>query len=262
MIRTLSIAATALALLASPAVAQDAPEKAPEPAAAAEVAAPEPALKVTGGVTLVSKYRFRGIGLSDEDPAIQGTINLNHESGFYAGLWSSSIDGFGELGGSNIELDLYAGYKKEIVSNLTLDVGVLYYAYPGSKGGNFEFFEPYANVSGPVGPGSFKVGVAFAPADKGIGGNSNLYTFGDYALPIKGTPITLNSHLGWSKGKTTLTPGGDYLDWSLGASATWRNLTVGAAYVDTNISRSDAIAAGATRKIVDGTVVLSLGASF
>ena len=262
MIRTLSIAAATLAVLASPAAAQDAPEKAPEPAVAAEPATPEPALKVSGGVTLVSKYRFRGIGLSDEDPAIQGTINVNHESGLYAGFWSSSIDGFGELGGSNIELDLYAGYKKEIIPSLTLDVGVLYYAYPGSKGGNFEFFEPYANVSGPVGPGTAKVGVAFAPSDKGIGGNSNLYTFGDYALPIKGTPISLNGHLGWSKGKTTLTPGGDYLDWSLGASATWRNLTVGAAYVDTNISRSDAIAAGATRNIVDGTVVLSLGASF
>lgn len=263
MIRTLSVAAATVVLLASPAVAQDvAPEKAPELAVAAAEPEATPALTVTGGVTLVSKYRFRGIGLSDEDPAIQGTINLNHESGLYAGVWSSSIDGFGELGGSNIEVDIYAGYKKEIISSLTLDVGVLYYAYPGSKGGNFEFFEPYANVSGPIGPGTAKVGVAFAPSDKGIGGNSNLYTFGDYALPIKGTPVTLNGHFGYLKGDTTLTPGGDYLDWSLGAAATWRNLTVGAAYVDTNISRRDALAAGATKKIVDGTVVLSLGASF
>ena len=196
------------------------------------------------------------------DPALQGTINLNHDSGFYAGVWGSSIDGFGELGGSNLELDLYGGYKTEIAKGVTLDAGLLYYAYPGSKGGDFEFFEPYANVSGSIGPATLKVGGAFAPAQDGIGGNSNIYLFSDAGLPIKGTPITFNGHVGWSKGDTTLTPGGDYIDWSLGASAAWRNLTFGAAYVDTNISRNDALSAGATKRIVDGAVVLSLGASF
>lgn len=248
MFRIVSLVALA-ALSATPALAEEAPQA-------------EPALKVSGGAMLVSKYRFRGIGLSDEDPAIQGTINLNHDSGLYAGVWSSSIDGFGELGGSNIEVDLYGGYKKDIGGGFAADVGLLYYAYPGSKGGDFEFFEPYANVSTAVGPATLKVGGAFAPAQDGIGGNSNIYLFSDAGLPIKGTPITLNAHLGWSKGDSTLTPGGDYFDWSLGASAAWRNLTFGAAYVDTNISRRDAFSAGATKKIVDGTVVLSLGASF
>jgi len=251
MIRSFSLVAVAALLAALPAVAQTVPDQ-----------APEPSLDVTGGVTLVSQYRFRGISLSDEKPTVQGTINLSHDSGFYVGTWASGLDGFGELGGSNLELDLYGGYKREIVKGATLDVGLLYYAYPGSRGGNFEFFEPYASVSGAVGPGTAKVGVAFAPSDKAIGGNSNLYTFGEYALPIKRTPITLGSHLGWSKGNTTLTPGGDYLDWSLGASATWRNLTLGAAYVDTNISGRDARAAGTTRDIVDSAVVFSLGASF
>ena len=124
------------------------------------------------------------------------------------------------------------------------------------------FRSPYANVSGSIGPATLKVGGAFAPAQDGIGGNSNIYLFSDAGLPINGTPITVNGHVGWSKGKTTLTPGGDYLDWSLGANAAWRNLTFGAAYVDTNISRTDALSAGATKGIVDGAVVLSLGASF
>ena len=242
MIHVFTLAAAAL-LAAAPAIA-------------------EPTLKLSGGVTLVSQYRFRGISLSDERPTLQGTINLNHDSGLYGGAWASGLDGFGELGGSNLELDLYAGYKKEIMKGATLDVGLLYYAYPGSKGGNFEFFEPYANVSGALGPGTAKLGVAFAPSDRAIGGNSNFYTFGEYALPIKHTPVTLNSHLGWSNGNTSLTPGGDYLDWSLGATAAWRNLTLGAAWVDTNISRHDARGAGTTRDIVDSAVVLSLGASF
>ncbi len=254
MFRSLTVLAGSAALFASPVLAQDA-SVAPSPA-------PSPALTITGGVTGVSQYRFRGISLSDEKPALQGTINLNHKSGFYVGAWSSSLDGFGELGGSNIELDLYGGYKKDVGAGFVTDVGLLYYAYPGSKGGNFEFFEPYANVAKAIGPGTAKVGVAFAPSQKALGNHSNLYTFGEYALPLKGTPITLNSHVGYSKGKTALTPGDHYLDWSLGASAAWRNLTFGASYVDTNISRRDALSVGATKDIVDRAIVLSVGASF
>lgn len=223
----------------------------------------EPAeVTITGGATLVSQYRFRGIGLSDEKPAIQGTITVNHDSGVYAGVWASSLDGFGELGGANVELDLYAGYRKQVADGITVDAGLLYYAYPGSEGGAFEFFEPYANVSGAIGPVTAKLGAAFAPAQDGIGGNSNLYLFNDNSLAIAGTPLTLTSHVGWSNGDTTLTPGGDYLDWSLGATASWRNLTAGVAYVDTDISDTVALAAGATPDIVDDAVVLSLTASF
>ena len=233
----------------------------PVVAAAQEPVVTPPDLTFSGGVSLVSQYRFRGLGLSDEKPALQGTINLNHKSGPYAGLWASSTDGFGELGGSNLELDLYGG-TKVLLGKATLDVGLLYYAYPGSTGGDFEFFEPYANISLPIGPATTKLGAAFAPAQDAIGGNSNIYLFNDNSLPLKGTPLSLTSHIGWSKGDTTLSPGGDYLDWSLGAAASWRNLTFGLAYVDTNISRTQAVAAGANRDIVDKAVVLSLGATF
>ena len=233
----------------------------PVVAAAQEPVVTPPDLTFSSGVLLVSQYRFRGLGLSDEKPALQGTINLNHKSGPYAGLWASSTDGFGELGGSNLELDLYAG-TKVLLGKATLDVGLLYYAYPGSTGGDFEFFEPYANISLPIGPATTKLGAAFAPAQDAMGGNSNIYLFNDNSLPLKGTPLSLTSHIGWSKGDTTLSPGGDYLDWSLGAAASWRNLTFGLAYVDTNISRTQAVAAGANRDIVDKAVVLSLGATF
>ena len=47
----------------------------------------------SGYVQGVSDYRFRGYSLSGGDPALQGTINLNHSSGFYAGAWASSLDG-------------------------------------------------------------------------------------------------------------------------------------------------------------------------
>jgi uncharacterized protein (TIGR02001 family) len=232
------------------------------PAFAQTPEAPRPALTVSGGVTLTSQYRFRGISLSGEQPALQGTLNLNHSSGLYAGVWASSLDGFGELGGSNLELDLYAGWRHQIASGVTVDAGLLYYAYPGSSGGDFEFFEPYANVSVTRGPVTGKLGVAFAPSQDALAGNSNTYVYADLSLAVPHTPLTLTGHLGNSHGNTPLTPSGDYLDWSLGVSASWRNLTVTAAWVDTNLSAAEAATGGATRDIVDGALVATLGASF
>lgn len=220
------------------------------------------ALTVTGSVTLASQYRFRGISLSDERPALQGTLNLNHRSGLYAGVWGSNIDGFGELGGSNLELDFYAGFRRQIASGVTVDAGLLYYAYPGSSGGDFEFFEPYANVSVTRGPVTGKLGIAFAPSQDALANNSNTYIYGDLSVAIPNTPIMLTGHLGNSHGRTPLTPSGDYLDWSLGASATLRNLTLGVAYVDSNLNATEAALGGATRDIVDGAVVATLSASF
>jgi uncharacterized protein (TIGR02001 family) len=245
MIRSLCIALAAASSLAGPAVAQS-----------------DPPLTVTGGVTLASQYRFRGISLSDERVALQGTIGLNHASGLYAGIWGSTLDGFGELGGSNLELDLYAGYRHRIADGVAVDAGLLYYAYPGSSGGDFEFFEPYANLSVTRGPATIKAGVAFAPSQDALADNSNFYLFTDVAVAIPDSPITLTGHLGNSHGDTPLTPSGDYLDWSIGASVAWRNLSIGVAYVDTDLSGTEAASGGATRDIVDGAVVATLGTSF
>lgn len=248
MFRPFMVAAAA-ALFASPTFAE-------------EAGPPDPAIKVTGGITLTSQYRFRGISLSDEHAALQGTINLNHKSGLYAGVWSSNIDGWGELGGSNLEVDLYGGWKGEVAKGVTLDGGLLYYAYPGSKGGDFEFFEPYAKVSGNIGPVAATVGVAYAWEQDALAGDDNLYLFNDNGLPIKGTPITLTTHVGHSSGGSALAAGDDYWDWSLGATAAWKNLTFGVSYVDTNIDRAQALSVGATKGIVDSAIVASLSASF
>ena len=48
---------------------------------------------VSANVALTTDYRFRGVSLSAGDPAIQGGIDVGHESGFYVGTWASSIEG-------------------------------------------------------------------------------------------------------------------------------------------------------------------------
>src|SRR5438046_5764784 len=116
----LPLALVASASAAAPAIAQQ--------AAAAATPPPPP---VTGNMTLVSEYRFRGIDQTFGKPAIQGGFDYSHASGIYLGNWNSNVNqGAGYVGG-NLEMDFYGGYKKAF-GDFGLDVGAIYYYYPGS----------------------------------------------------------------------------------------------------------------------------------
>ena len=91
--------------------------------------------EISGNVSMVSDYAFRGVSQTDNQMAIQGGFDYAHESGFYVGTWASNVDS-NFLGGDGvdpqIELDLYAGYGMELANGVGLDFGVLQYFYPGS----------------------------------------------------------------------------------------------------------------------------------
>jgi len=243
----LGMSALALAAVSAPAFAQD--------------AVPASDFTVTGGATLVTDYRFRGISQTDKRFAVQGTLTVSHSSGFYASVWGSSIDDYIANGGDQ-EIDLIAGYSKAFGS-ITVDGGVLYYYYPGSGGITTDFFEPYASVKTTYGPVTAKVGVAFAPKQHALayvgGANAredNLYVYGELSGAVG--PIALTSHLGYSHGPSYLTIGKNYWDWNVGASYTWNHLTFGVSYVDTN---KDALSPSG-RNISKAGVVGSVGVAF
>jgi uncharacterized protein (TIGR02001 family) len=202
------------------------------PAAAQEASA----FTISGGATLVSDYRFRGISQTDKRFAVQGTFTVAHESGFYATVWGSSIDDY-VYNGSDQEIDFIGGYRKTF-GGTTLDAGVLYYYYPGSGGIASDFFEPYVSVAHAFGPVTAKVTANYAPKQAalsiGSGKEDNLYLAGDLSAAIPNTPVSLTAHVGRSFGPSYLTIGDEYTDWSLGASATFDHLSVGIAYVDTD----------------------------
>lgn len=249
-------------LLATPAFAQTGGEPAPaEEASPIEASGPS-SLTLSGEVTAVSQYRFRGISQSDEDPALQGQLTLSHTGGFYAGAFASTLDGFGEKGGADFELDLYAGYRADLGSGLSLDAGLLYYALPGSEGGDFEFFEPYASLSGTLGPVTATLGAAYAPDQDALAGD-NLYLRADADASVPFTPVTIRAHLGRSGGAgTPFTPSTNYFDWSLGADYVLGPVTLGLDYVDTDLSGAEARESSATRDIVDAALVASIGLRF
>jgi len=238
------LAATVLAgsmFAAAPALAQEAGE-----------------FTISGNATLVTDYRFRGISLSDGDFAVQGGVDVSHSSGFYVGTWASSLEDSAVYG--NAELDIYAGWTGEVGSGVSLDVGMLYYAYPNGKVGDANIWEPYASVSADVGPASVTVGAAYAWEQDSLGGDDNLYVYTDLGVGIPDTPLSLSGHLGYTDG--ALSPkiltgsgtGGGF-DWSLGASfAVTENLSLGLSYVGVQGDSFDSLS--------NDTLVASIGVSF
>lgn len=237
---TYRLIALAAGLFATPALAQEAP--------------PKP-FTVSGSVALVSDYRFRGVSQSDKHMVVQGGLTLSHETGLYASVWGSNLAGWGTFGGSNMELDLVGGYKLP-VGGATIDAGLTWYMYPGGAS-NTDFAEPYVKVSSTLGPVTALAGIAYAPRQQALGNYSNtpqsrgqkqdnLYVWGDASMGIAGTPVTAKAHLGYSHGNpglgpngTSVTPTGEYLDWLIGADMVLGPVTLGVAYVDTNISKRE-----------------------
>jgi uncharacterized protein (TIGR02001 family) len=208
----------------------------------------------------VTDYRFRGVSLSGGDPAIQGGVTVSHTSGVYAGTWASSIDDGGTDIFGDAEVDLFGGWSGSVAEGVGLDVGLLYYAYPGNaKGVDAEFFEPYATLSGQLGPVQAKLGVNYAWDQKAIAGD-NLYIHSELSSGIPTTPVTVSAHLGYTNGSLAPTllagPSDDSaFDWSVGASATvLGKLTLGVSYVG--------VEGPSFKEITDDTLVVSLGASF
>lgn len=233
--------------------------------APAAYAQDEPAsdITVTGSVAITSEYRLRGISQTDSDPAIQGGITVAHSSGFYVGTWASNLAGYGTYGGSNMELDLIAGFSKG-VGGVTLDGGGIYYVYPGTKG--TDYFEVYGAVSAPLGPVKAKLGLNWTPEQDNAAGH-NIWVYTDLALPIADTPITLKAHAGYSDGTSFYTKGEDIFDYAVGVDLTWKALTLNVSYVGTDLDRATANAAWTAgtksgRAITKGAIVGTLSAAF
>lgn len=94
--------------------------------------APEPAYTLSGNFAVTSDYRYRGISQSNLLPAVQGGVDFAHSSGLYLGNWNSSVSSYTAPNGSQAESDFYGGFKGEL-AGVGIDVGAIYYHYPGAR---------------------------------------------------------------------------------------------------------------------------------
>jgi uncharacterized protein (TIGR02001 family) len=88
---------------------------------------------LSGNFSVTSDYRFRGVSQSNLKPAVQGGIDYNFSNGFYVGNWNSSVSDWTSANGAGLEMDFYGGFATEL-GGLGLDIGAIYYYYPGQKG--------------------------------------------------------------------------------------------------------------------------------
>jgi uncharacterized protein (TIGR02001 family) len=209
---SMSVAISAIAMSA-PAFAQEADEEAAGP------------ITLTGGVAVVSDYRFRGVSLSDKDFAVQPYLTVKHESGLYVGAWGSNLS---ENAGDDVEVDLYAGFAGG--EDMTYDIGATYYLYPGVS--SFNYVEFTGKLGSTFGPATVGVQLSYVPSQDNTGNDDNVYFGTNATIALPNSPISIVGSMGIEDG--AFTAGSEKVDWSLGLTAAVSGFTLGASYVDTN----------------------------
>jgi uncharacterized protein (TIGR02001 family) len=175
---------------------------------AAAPAKAEPEYTITGNAGLFSDYRFRGYSQTDYNPALQGGIDFAHKSGFYLGNWNSNVSSV-LYNGASLEMDFYGGYKATF-GDFVLDVGTIYYYYPGTGAyiPSFEAENWEVYVGGSYGPVSLKYYYSFTDFfglnSEALGLPGGVDTKGSQYLDLTGTfdlgsGFGLVGHVGWQK---------------------------------------------------------------
>jgi len=130
-------------------------------------------------VALSSDYVWRGYSQSANKPAISGSFDYSHISGFYVGTWASNVDFMIGDDDAHLEMDIYAGFTGEFGnSGVGYDISVLRYMYPGTDGGDWN------EVNGSLRYHYFSLGIAHSGDVSGSSENGTYYNIGmDYPLP-------------------------------------------------------------------------------
>ncbi len=202
-----------LALSLPAAFAQTAPTAPTAPAAAP---APAPDHTFAYNVALSSQYLYRGLSQSNYRPALSAGVDYTHASGFYAGVWASSITWLRDFGASSsrVEVDTYLGYK-QTVGDFTYDIGFLRYNYPGSV--TTGFTRPDTNeiyVAGTFKEYTLKYSHGLSNVFGTADSKNTSYIDLTAAWPVA-DGLTLTAHVGRQGFKGPAKSDASYTDWKL-----------------------------------------------
>lgn len=191
--------------------------------------------QVTGTVTGVSDYRYRGISLSRERPAAQFTMVYDGPAGGYGGLFASTV-AFAAASAPTVELVGFMGVAMPIFAELHADAGIDYAAFGGNLR-DYDYGEAYAGVSSR----DWSVRLHYSPDYFGISGSS-LYGEIDVTHPV-GERVTLIGHVGvlvlTARGAAArLRPTRDPVDARAGVALDVAGLNLQIVWVSTNATRA------------------------
>ncbi len=203
---------------------------------------------VSAGVAFGTDYVWRGYSQTDNDPAISGSFDYAHSSGFYMGTWASNVD-FGD--DASIEIDVYAGFGGETAGGLGWDVSIIRYLYDGE---DYDWNELYGSLSYSY----FSVGIAHSNNVYDSSENGTYYTLGfDYDLPVGG--LAFSAGLGFYDYDDDVFGASEdsALDYRIGVSTELVGLGWDLTYTDTNSDGEDLYGSG----IADGRLIFTVSAS-
>ena len=197
--------------------------------------------EISANVALTSDYRFRGISQSNEDIAIQGGFDYAFDNGIYVGTWGSTVDfdvssADGGFNGS-LELDYYVGWGRDLGENMAIDVGYLYYDYPGdSSAGEGDYQELYGSFT----VSDFTLGVAYSDDYYGET-DTFMYYYAGYSLGL-GDGWALDFHAGYNDLEEGFLANDEdsYTDYSVALSKSFLAVDWSLAYVGTTLDEEDA----------------------
>lgn len=209
------------------------------------------ARSLTGTLAFLSDYRFRGVSNSDLSPAIQASIQLDTASGLFMGIWGSSI---ADLDGASAEIDVAAGWSGAIGA-LDISAGGIAYLFPGGRG--TEVVELFGTAGFALGPTTATLGLNWAPEQANLD-RPNRYAHATVSAAIPGKPLTLKASLGHETGSLPLRRNAGTAakwDWQVGADINFPSLTIGVAYVGTDLPSRSPSGNSANRLGRDGVLV-------
>lgn len=182
--------------------------------------------------TLASDYDFRGVTQSAQDPALQGSLDYAHDSGWYIGAWGSNID-FGDDVDADIEVDVYTGFSGGPEGGVGWDAGIVYYSYPGDS--DLNYLEAYAGLAYSWFEGKVSYSNDYG-GDSTEGNAPAWYVEANGTFPLP-NDFSVLAHVGYSFGDywddlDDADEGRPYLDYAVGFGYTAGNFELELKWVD------------------------------
>jgi len=218
-------------------------------------------LKYSGHLKLTSDYISRGLTYTNNEPAIQGSFKITHESGVYGKILGSNVnllenDTVNPKDRANLVVFLYAGYGGQFNKQLSYDVNVLQYWFPGAdKDLNYDLTEFNASLNYRILNIDLEINYAFSPEFFLASGKSHYVNFS--AGHTWATGIGLSGHVGRQTAEEYGKMGwsGNYNDYSVSLSFPVGDFDGAIYYTNTDLDNADDIGA-------DGTVRVTLTKNF
>jgi uncharacterized protein (TIGR02001 family) len=196
-----------------------------------------------GTLTASTDYVLRGISQSNGEPALQGSLAYQWDTGWYTGAWASTLereDGYYPAGTAESEIDLFFGVRTVFMTDWSATVQATHYVYPHDGDvvdydySELELAVSYRDV--------WRASVAWSP-DASTLTQRQLTTDRDawsYELSMQHVLVPwlgVSAGIGY-RDLAGLDPGG-YAYWSAGLSAQLRTLSLSLARIGTDADGRD-----------------------